>query len=61
MRLPPALRGVPVRALVAALERDGFVLDRQSGSHRIYFNPADQEGVYHRILCSDGDTPGAVD
>jgi predicted RNA binding protein YcfA (HicA-like mRNA interferase family) len=42
MRLPPALRGVPVRALVAALERDGFVLDRQSGSHRIYFNPADQ-------------------
>ena len=42
MRLPPALRGIPVRALVAALERDGFVLDRQSGSHRIYFNPADQ-------------------
>jgi hypothetical protein len=40
MRLPPALRGVPIpmRVLVAALERDGFVLDRQSGSHRVYFN-----------------------
>jgi len=43
MRLLPSLRGIPVRALVVALERDGFVLDRQSpGSHRVYFSPADQ-------------------
>ena len=27
------------RALVSALERDGFSLDRQRGSHRLYKHP----------------------
>lgn len=30
------LRSLTARRLVAALERDGFVLSRQSGSHRHY-------------------------
>jgi predicted RNA binding protein YcfA (HicA-like mRNA interferase family) len=55
MRSPPALRGVPVRALAAALERDGFVLDRQSGSHRVYFNPAD-----HRRAVVPWKSPGST-
>ena len=50
MRLPPQLRSITTRALCAALERDGFVLDRQRGSHRIYYNPVDKRRVvvpYH--------------
>jgi predicted RNA binding protein YcfA (HicA-like mRNA interferase family) len=41
MRLPPELRTIAARELCAALERDGFVLDRQRGSHRVYRNPHD--------------------
>lgn len=50
MRLPPQLRSTTTRALCSALERDGFVLDRQRGSHRIYYNPTDNRRVvvsYH--------------
>ena len=50
MRLPPELRSITVRELCAALERDGFVLDRQRGSHRVYYNPQDKRRVvvpYH--------------
>jgi len=45
MRLPPELRSITVRELCAALERDGFVLDRQRGSHRVYYNPQDKRRV----------------
>lgn len=41
MRVPPKLRTITVRELCAALERDGFLLDRQRGSHRVYHNPRD--------------------
>ena len=34
--LVSALRNVSVRRLVSALERDGFMLQRSKGSHRIY-------------------------
>ena len=33
------LRGVTTRELIRALERDGFSLRRQTGSHRIYRHP----------------------
>ena len=32
------LHGVTARELVSALERDGFELDRQAGSHRHYLH-----------------------
>ncbi len=33
------LHSLNARELISALIRDGFVLDRQSGSHRIYLHP----------------------
>ena len=45
------LRTLTARQLVAALLRDGFVLDRQSGSHRQYRHPDDRRLVslsFHR-------------
>ena len=51
MTVPPQLRKVTVRELCAALERDGFVLDRQRGSHRVYYRARDKRRVvipYHR-------------
>lgn len=51
MTVPPQLRKVTVRELCAALERDGFILDRQRGSHRVYYRPEDKRRVvvpYHR-------------
>lgn len=45
MRVPPELRAITVRELCAALERDGFVLDRQRGSHRVYRNARDGRRV----------------
>jgi len=50
MRLPPSIRGITARELCAALERDGFILDRQRGSHRVYYNPQGKRRVvipYH--------------
>jgi len=38
------LRSVTARKIVAALESDGFSLDRQRGSHRRYVHP-DGRGV----------------
>lgn len=32
------LYGLTARELIAALIQDGFVLDRQAGSHRLYLN-----------------------
>jgi len=34
-----ALRSLTARAIIRALARDGFLLDRQSGSHRLYRHP----------------------
>lgn len=45
MRLPPELRSITTRELCAAIESDGFVLDRQRGSHRVYYNPTDKRRV----------------
>ena len=45
------LRTLTARQLVAALRRDGFALDRQSGSHRQYRHPDDRRLVslsFHR-------------
>ena len=39
------LRGLTARELVNALLRDGFVLDRQHGAHRLYYHPADRRRV----------------
>jgi predicted RNA binding protein YcfA (HicA-like mRNA interferase family) len=32
------LHGLTARELISALTRDGFVLDRQAGSHRLYLH-----------------------
>ncbi len=34
--IPKELRGLTARELIAALERDGFILRRTAGSHRVY-------------------------
>ena len=34
--IPKELRGLTARELISALERDGFVLRRTTGSHRVY-------------------------
>lgn len=50
MTVHPQLRKITVRELCAALDRDGFVLDRQRGSHRVYYRPRDKRRVvipYH--------------
>jgi predicted RNA binding protein YcfA (HicA-like mRNA interferase family) len=33
------LRGLTARKLINALQRDGFIFSRQSGSHQIYYHP----------------------
>lgn len=33
------LRSLTAHRLIHALERDGFVFSRQSGSHQIYYHP----------------------
>lgn len=35
----PKLPSVSSQQIARALERAGFILDRTSGSHRIYYNP----------------------
>ena len=45
------LRSLTARQVVAALRRDGFVLARQTGSHRQYIHPDDLRLVtvsFHR-------------
>jgi predicted RNA binding protein YcfA (HicA-like mRNA interferase family) len=45
------LRRITARELINALLRDDFVLDRQRGSHRHYYHPADKRRVtvsFHR-------------
>ncbi len=37
--MSPKLKNVKVRRFIRALKRDGFVLKRQHGSHRIYVHP----------------------
>ena len=44
------LRSLTARELISALARDGFVLDRQAGSHQLHLHP-DGRGVtvsFHR-------------
>jgi predicted RNA binding protein YcfA (HicA-like mRNA interferase family) len=33
------LRSITAREIISALVRDGFLLDRQSGSHQLYKHP----------------------
>ena len=44
------LRSLAARQIVTALIRDGFSLDRQSGSHRLYLHPDGRRVTvsYHR-------------
>ena len=52
--IPRELRGLTARELISALDRDGFVLRRTTGSHRVYRN---QDG--RRVVVSmhaPGDT-----
>jgi len=45
------LRSLTARELISALIREGFVFDRQSGSHQHYRHPADRRRVtvsFHR-------------
>ena len=37
--MSPKLRNIAVIDFIKALERDGFVLKRQHGSHKIYIKP----------------------
>ncbi len=49
------LRGVTARMFIKALNKDGFELDRQKGSHQQYRHPEDKRRVtvsFHRA----GDT-----
>ena len=39
------LRGVTARMFIKALNKDGFELDRQSGSHQQYRHPVDKRRV----------------
>lgn len=41
------LRNVPVRKLIRALERDGFVYRRAKGSQRVYRHPDGRRTVIH--------------
>jgi predicted RNA binding protein YcfA (HicA-like mRNA interferase family) len=41
------LRNVPVRKLIRALERDGFVYRRLKGSQRVYRHPDGRRVVIH--------------
>lgn len=45
------LRGIAARDLVNALEREGFLLKRIRGSHRIYHHPDGRRVVlaYHKL------------
>jgi predicted RNA binding protein YcfA (HicA-like mRNA interferase family) len=40
-----ALRSISARKLINALLRDGFVFDRQTGSHQHYYHPHDHRRV----------------
>lgn len=42
-----ALRNVPVRKLIRALERDGFAFQRLKGSQRVYRHPDSRRVVIH--------------
>lgn len=44
------LRSVKARKLIRALQRDGFVFDHQTGSHRVYYHPDGRRVVvvFHR-------------
>ncbi len=44
-----ALRNVPVRRWVRALERDGFLYRRAKGSQRVYRHPDGRRVVLHTI------------
>ena len=37
--MSPRLKNITARSLIRALEKDGFILKRQKGSHRIYKHP----------------------
>ncbi len=41
------LRNLPVRKLIRALERDGFIYQRSKGSHRVYRHPDGRRAVLH--------------
>lgn len=41
------LRNVPVRKLIRALERDGFMYRRAKGSQRVYRHPDGRRAVIH--------------
>ena len=46
-----SLRNVPVRKLIAALERDGFTrVQGTIGSHRVYLHPDERTAIiaYHK-------------
>jgi predicted RNA binding protein YcfA (HicA-like mRNA interferase family) len=47
----PKLPPLTTQRVVALLEQEGFVLDRTSGSHRIYYHPGTKRRVvvpFHR-------------
>lgn len=52
--IPRELRGLTARELTSALERDGFVLRRTAGSHRIYRHPDGRRIVV--AMHAPGDT-----
>ena len=56
----PELRGVTVRDIEKALERDGFALARSSGSHRLYRHPDGRRIVVAFHASGDTFKPGTL-
>jgi predicted RNA binding protein YcfA (HicA-like mRNA interferase family) len=53
----PKLPSVSSQQIARALERAGFILDRTSGSHRIYYNPVTGKKAIvpiHKLLKEAG-------
>ena len=47
------LRNTPVRQLIAALQRDGFLYRRTKGSGRVYRHPDGRRAVVHYHHAND--------
>jgi predicted RNA binding protein YcfA (HicA-like mRNA interferase family) len=54
------LRGLTARRLIRALRRDGFVFDRQTGSHQQYRHPDGRRVTVAFHSSSDTFKPGTL-
>ena len=56
----PGLRAVSARVFVRALEKDGFVLKRTTGSHRVYRHPDGRRTVVAAHSPNETFAPGTL-